>query len=231
MPEIRYSPIGIVHSPLRPEEHTPPRRVQAHDVEGTVEVLPQYAEGLRDLEGFSHVVLLCHLHLSDGYSLSVRPPAEDRTHGVFATRSPRRPNPISLTVVRLRRIEANVLHVTGIDLADKPLTVAELHALDTGTTVRYERIAVEAMAAGVAKLMGADAAVAASGCGGPGEQEGQPPGTTWIAARVRGRTRTELHHFDGDPGDVLAQARRRSLELLHELMRESTVADHTTPTA
>lgn len=91
--------------------------------------------------------------------------------------------------------------------------------------------AVEAMAAGVAKLMGADAAVAASGCGGPGEQEGQPPGTTWIAARVRGRTRTELHHFDGDPGDVLAQARRRSLELLHELMRESTVADHTTPTA
>jgi tRNA-Thr(GGU) m(6)t(6)A37 methyltransferase TsaA len=118
MEEIRYSPIGIVHSPLRAEEHTPPQRVEAHDIEGTVEVLPQYAEGLRDLEGFSHVVLLCHLHLSDGYSLDVRPPGEDRTHGLFATRSPRRPNPISLTVVRLRRIEANVLHVTGIDLVD-----------------------------------------------------------------------------------------------------------------
>jgi len=118
MAEIHYRPIGIVHSPLRPEEHTPPRRVQAHDIEGTVEVLPEYAEGLRDIEGFSHVVLLCHLHLSNGYSLSVRPPAEDGTHGVFATRSPRRPNPISLTVVRLGRIEDNTLHVTGIDLVD-----------------------------------------------------------------------------------------------------------------
>jgi tRNA (Thr-GGU) A37 N-methylase len=64
-------------------------------VEGTVEVFPQYLEGLRDLDGFSHILLLCHLHLSTGFALSVKPPSDTVTHGVFATRSPRRPNPIS----------------------------------------------------------------------------------------------------------------------------------------
>lgn len=82
--------------------------------------------------------------------------------------------------------------------------------------------AVSTMAEGVAKLMSADAALAVSGCGGPGEQEGQPPGTTWIAARVRGTTRTELHHFPGGPEEILAQTRQRSLELLQALMQATT---------
>ena len=118
MDEVQYSPIGVVHSPLAPDEHTPPRRLDRRGLEGTVEVFPQYAEGLRDLAGFSHVVLLCHLHLSSGFSLSVMPPGETVTHGVFATRSPRRPNPISLTVVRLLRTEGALLHVADLDLVD-----------------------------------------------------------------------------------------------------------------
>jgi len=118
MEEVNYKPIGVVHSPLLPDDHVPPRRVDSHGVEGTVEVLPEYAEGLRDLDGFSHIFLLCHLHLSAGYALTVKPPSDTVTHGVFATRSPRRPNPISLTVVRLRKVEKNVLHVTDIDLVD-----------------------------------------------------------------------------------------------------------------
>ena len=118
MEEVCYKPIGVVHSPLLPDDHVPPRRVDSHGVEGTVEVLPEYAEGLRDLEGFSHIFLLCHLHLSAGYALIVKPPSDTVTHGVFATRSPRRPNPISLTVVRLRKVEKNVLHITDVDLVD-----------------------------------------------------------------------------------------------------------------
>jgi tRNA-Thr(GGU) m(6)t(6)A37 methyltransferase TsaA len=116
--EIRYQPIGVVHSPHVADDHVPPRRIERRGVEGTIEVFPQYTEGLRDLEGFSHIVLLCHLHLSSGYSLTVKPPSDTRTHGLFASRSPRRPNPISLTVVRLRRIEGNVLHVVDLDIID-----------------------------------------------------------------------------------------------------------------
>lgn len=85
--------------------------------------------------------------------------------------------------------------------------------------------AVRAMAAGVAQLMSADATLAVSGCGGPGEQEGQPPGTTWIAAQVRGTTRTELHHFPGEPEEILARTRQRSLELLQALMQASASPD------
>lgn len=116
--DICYRPIGVVRSPLLPQDHTPPRRVDSRGIEGTIDVFPQYAEGLSDLDGFSHVILLCHLHLSEGYALTVKPPSDTVTHGVFATRSPRRPNPISLTVVRLLRMEQNVLHVLDVDLVD-----------------------------------------------------------------------------------------------------------------
>ena len=118
MDEVRYRPIGVVHSPLKPDDHVPPRPVESKGVEGTIEVFAEYAEGLRDLDGFSHVVLLCHLHLSSAFALTVKPPSDSVTHGVFATRSPRRPNPISLTVVRLRALESNLLHVRGLDLVD-----------------------------------------------------------------------------------------------------------------
>jgi len=90
----------------------------AKGIKGTVELLPEYAEGLQDLEGFSHVVLLCHLHLSTGYSLKVKPFLDDQLRGVFATRAPRRPNPIGLSVLRLIKIEGTILHVEDIDIVD-----------------------------------------------------------------------------------------------------------------
>ncbi len=85
---------------------------------GTVQLEPEYAPGLKDLEGFSHIILLYHFHLSKGHALQVKPFLEDREHGVFATRAPRRPNSIGISVVRLDRIEGNVLHVSGLDIVD-----------------------------------------------------------------------------------------------------------------
>jgi tRNA-Thr(GGU) m(6)t(6)A37 methyltransferase TsaA len=118
MDAILYKPIGVVHSPHVADEHMPPRRLNSRGVQGTVDVFPEYVEGLRDLEGFSHIILLCHLHLSKDYSLTVKPPSDTVTHGVFATRSPRRPNPISMSIVRLVSIEGAELHVLDVDLID-----------------------------------------------------------------------------------------------------------------
>ncbi len=117
MNEIAYKPIGVIHSPHSPTVTTP-RHLNRVGVEGTVEVFPEFVAGLLDLDGFSHIILLCHLHLSSGYALQVKPPHDASVHGVFATRSPRRPNPISLTVVRLKKIEGGVLHVIDLDLMD-----------------------------------------------------------------------------------------------------------------
>jgi tRNA-Thr(GGU) m(6)t(6)A37 methyltransferase TsaA len=83
-----------------------------------VEVDKRFEEGLTDLETFSHIVLICHLHLSKDFSLMSKPPVDDRYHGVFATRSPRRPNPIGISVVRLEKVEGNILQVRDVDIID-----------------------------------------------------------------------------------------------------------------
>jgi tRNA-Thr(GGU) m(6)t(6)A37 methyltransferase TsaA len=90
----------------------------AQGVAGTVELDPAYAEGLADLEGFSHICLLYHLHLSQGFSLVVKPFMDDTRRGLFATRAPKRPNPIGLSVVRLVRVEGRRLHVENVDVVD-----------------------------------------------------------------------------------------------------------------
>ena len=90
----------------------------AKGIKGTVELMPEYAEGLQDLEGFSHVILIYHLHLSTGFSLKVKPFLDDQLRGVFATRAPQRPNPIGLSVVRLKEIKGNILHIEDIDIVD-----------------------------------------------------------------------------------------------------------------
>ena len=87
-------------------------------VEGTVEVFEQYRAGLKDLDGFSHIVLLCHFHRSQGFSLHVVPYMDSKVRGVFATRAPKRPNPIGLSVVQLDRIEDGVLHIRNLDILD-----------------------------------------------------------------------------------------------------------------
>jgi tRNA-Thr(GGU) m(6)t(6)A37 methyltransferase TsaA len=109
--EISYRPIGIVRSPFKDTAGMPIQPAAARGVKGTVEIEPEYCKGLKDLDGFSHVYLLYHFHLSKGFSLSVKPFLDERPHGVFATRAPRRPNAIGLSVVRLLRVEGCTLHI------------------------------------------------------------------------------------------------------------------------
>ena len=91
----------------------------AAGVEGTVEVFEQYAAGLVDLDGFSHIILLYQFHQSSGYDLSVVPFLDDKPHGLFATRAPRRPNPVGLSIVRLNRVENGILHISNVDILDE----------------------------------------------------------------------------------------------------------------
>jgi tRNA-Thr(GGU) m(6)t(6)A37 methyltransferase TsaA len=118
MSAIAYRPIGVIHSPFKEPSGAPIQSVAARNVEGVVELFPQYAEGLRDIEGFSHLILIYHFHLSDRPSLIVRPYLDDETHGVFATRAPARPNPIGISVVRLAGVDGTRLHITGVDILD-----------------------------------------------------------------------------------------------------------------
>jgi tRNA-Thr(GGU) m(6)t(6)A37 methyltransferase TsaA len=118
MSSLAYRPVGVIHSPFKEAFGAPIQSVAARDVEGVVELFPQYAEGLRDIDGFSHLILIYHFHLSDKSSLTVRPYLDDETHGVFATRAPARPNPIGISVVRLTRVDGTRLHITGVDILD-----------------------------------------------------------------------------------------------------------------
>ncbi len=116
--KIEYQPIGVVHSPFTEIEGMPIQPSRARGVSGTVEVFPEYVEGLADLEGFSHIILLCHLHRSRGFRLKVVPFLDTELRGLFATRAPNRPNPIGLSVVCLVGIEQNRLSVKDIDILD-----------------------------------------------------------------------------------------------------------------
>ena len=118
MHEIRFSPIGVIHSPFKETKGMPIQPAGARGVAGTVEVIPEYGDGLKDLDGFSHIFLLYHFHLSQGYSLMVKPYLDDSLRGVFATRAPRRPNAIGISVVRLVGIEGCTLHIEDLDIAD-----------------------------------------------------------------------------------------------------------------
>ena len=115
---ITYKPIGIIQSPFSDTTGMPIQPSGAKGIKGTVKLMPEYAEGLQDLEGFSHVILIYHLHLSTCFSLRVKPFLDDQLRGVFATRAPRRPNPIGLSVVRLKEIKENILHIEDIDIVD-----------------------------------------------------------------------------------------------------------------
>lgn len=118
MQEITYRPIGIIHSPFRQAEGAPIQPSGAKGVSGTVEIFPAFVSGLKDLDGFSHIILLYHFHLSRGYSLEVKPFLDDQLHGVFATRAPRRPNALGLSVVRLINLSGNILKVEDVDVID-----------------------------------------------------------------------------------------------------------------
>jgi tRNA-Thr(GGU) m(6)t(6)A37 methyltransferase TsaA len=115
--EFTIRPIGIIHTPFTDKEATPIQPSRSEAI-GKVEVYPEFAEGLQDIEGFSHIILLYAFHCSSGYTLSVKPFLDDQQRGLFATRYPCRPNPIGLSVVRLLRRNENELVVKGIDVLD-----------------------------------------------------------------------------------------------------------------
>jgi len=115
---ITLRPIGVIHSPHKRAEETPIQPVYAQGIEGSVEIFPEYADGLRDLEGFSHIYLIYHFHRAGPARLIVKPFLEDVPRGVFATRAPVRPNPIGLSLVRLVRREGNVLYLEDVDILD-----------------------------------------------------------------------------------------------------------------
>jgi tRNA (adenine37-N6)-methyltransferase len=111
-------PIGHVKSPYKDTKEVPKGLGAQHDAEGVIEILPELQAGLTDIDGFSHLIVLWVFDRAEGFELLGTPPCDDRAHGVFATRSPRRPNPIGLTVVELLRREGSRLHVRGVDMLD-----------------------------------------------------------------------------------------------------------------
>jgi tRNA-Thr(GGU) m(6)t(6)A37 methyltransferase TsaA len=116
---MSVSYIGIIRTPHKTREGTPIQPPGAKGVIGKVEVDPAFSEGLIDLEGFSHLILIYHFHLSEGHELTVRPFLDKKPHGVFSTRAPRRPNPIGLSVVRLVSVNGCTLTVEGVDMVDQ----------------------------------------------------------------------------------------------------------------
>ena len=111
-------PIGFVSSPYKDASEVPKGLGAKHEADGVLKILPEFEAGLTDIEGFSHLVVIWEFDRSHGFDLLGRPPSDHRSHGVFATRSPRRPNPIGLSTVELRRREGIELHVRGIDMLD-----------------------------------------------------------------------------------------------------------------
>ncbi len=128
--EIFYNPIGVIHSEHIAAEKTPIQPAYAKDCKGQAEIFPEFAAGLQDLDGFSHLYLIYHFDRAGSAKLMVMPFMENIERGVFATRSPRRPNAVGLSIVELVRREGNVLHLERVDILDgtplidiKPYTV------------------------------------------------------------------------------------------------------------
>ena len=111
-------PIGYVRSPYTDTKSIPKGLGARHDAEGILDILPEFEAGLTDIEGFSHLFVIWTFDRSEGFDLIGNPPSDERPHGVFATRCPRRPNPIALTVIELLGREGGKLHVRGVDMLD-----------------------------------------------------------------------------------------------------------------
>jgi tRNA-Thr(GGU) m(6)t(6)A37 methyltransferase TsaA len=118
MTKTSYRPIGTIHSPFNEVEDMPIQSTGASKILGFVEILPELVDGLKDLDGFSHIILLYHFHRVQESKLTVVPFLDSQPHGVFATRAPTRPNPIGLSVVRLLSIDRNILHIENVDVID-----------------------------------------------------------------------------------------------------------------
>ena len=115
---MELQPIGVIHSPFHDPEGMPIQPAGAMGVRGTIEIHEKYQEGLKDLEGFSHLILLYHFHRSKGFNLQVVPFMDSVPRGLFATRAPRRPNPIGLSTVELDKVDGTTLYIKNVDILD-----------------------------------------------------------------------------------------------------------------
>jgi tRNA-Thr(GGU) m(6)t(6)A37 methyltransferase TsaA len=114
--KIKYTSIGTIHTPFKEIEQMPIQSSGAKGIKGTVKLKKKYVKGLFDLERFSHIFLIYHFHKSEGFNLKVIPFLDNKQHGVFATRAPRRPNPVGISVVRLISIKDNILEIENVDM-------------------------------------------------------------------------------------------------------------------
>ena len=114
---MEIEPIGIIHTPFKTKAETPHQSIASNSI-GRIEIFEEYEEGLDDIDGFSHIIIIFRFHKSEGYSLKVKTPHDENVKGVFSTRSPRRPNQLGLSIVRLLIREKNILFVEGIDAID-----------------------------------------------------------------------------------------------------------------
>jgi tRNA-Thr(GGU) m(6)t(6)A37 methyltransferase TsaA len=115
---IIFQPIGLIHSPFEEVASMPIQPTSEASQPGTIEIYPPFIQGLKDVDGFSHLILIYHLHMAQGKRLTVTPFLDSVPRGVFATRAPARPNPIGLSIVRLIRVEGAILHVDDLDVLD-----------------------------------------------------------------------------------------------------------------
>jgi len=115
---IVYRPIGIIRSPFKAPQGTPIQPTAGKSSQGRIELFPEFQAGLKDLDGFSHLILLYHCHKAGKYSLVGKPFMEDKEHGIFSIRAPSRPNSIGFSIVRLVKIERNVIHIRDVDILD-----------------------------------------------------------------------------------------------------------------
>jgi tRNA (adenine37-N6)-methyltransferase len=113
-----FNPIGVIHTPFKETTGMPIQPPGADGVKGRVEIFPEFSDGLKDIEGFSHIILIFHFNRSEGFKLQVSPFLEDEVHGVFAVRAPKRPNPIGLSIVRLEKREGNIIYIDNPDMLD-----------------------------------------------------------------------------------------------------------------
>ena len=116
--EIIFKPIGIIHTPFKELVGMPIQPAGACGKQGTVEVFSEFGDGLKDIEGFSHIILLYYLNRSHGFKLQVSPFMEDEKHGLFAVRAPKRPNQIGMSIVKLVKREANIIYIDNPDMLD-----------------------------------------------------------------------------------------------------------------
>lgn len=116
---IEYKSIGVIKTPFKEREGMPIQPTGAKGIVGQIEIKDEFLEGLTDLDGFSHIILIYHFHKIKEFELILKPFMDDKKHGVFSTRAPKRPNAIGFSVVKLNKIEGNILHVENIDILDE----------------------------------------------------------------------------------------------------------------